>query len=380
MLRKMFYVSTLVVLTIVGIFCPAYLFPTSATAQATCQRFDPTGHTLCGRFLQYWQQHGGLAQQGYPVSEPFSEMSDTDGKLYTVQYFERAVFEMHPENRSPNDVLLSLLGRFQYKAKYPNGVPKRVPNTLSGSQQFPQTGKRLGGSFLTYWQSHGGLAQQGYPLSDEFLETSATDGKLYKVQYFERAVFEAHPEKSAPYDVLLSLLGSFRLRVKYGDGSSLPSAPRFLSGGLGLTRTQWESMHGKGVDYQLELGGGTLYEGGKYDIAYSGDTSASLIIELSVSLPPTTGIGDARADSRALLPVDAQPLALNQNQGDVGGALFDTYFSQWLSGIYPPGTLAYGEPPADIWLGSRPGTFTVLYYMSSDPNPTLGITIHPGTP
>ncbi len=78
-----------------------------AYAQANCQRFDQTGHTLCGRFLQYWQQHGGLAQQGYPVSEPFSEMSDTDGKLYTVQYFERAVFEMHSENKAPNDVLLS---------------------------------------------------------------------------------------------------------------------------------------------------------------------------------------------------------------------------------------------------------------------------------
>ena len=45
-------------------------------------------------------------------------MSDLDGKEYRVQYFERAVFEMHPENEPPYDVLLSQLGTFQYREKY----------------------------------------------------------------------------------------------------------------------------------------------------------------------------------------------------------------------------------------------------------------------
>jgi hypothetical protein len=35
-----------------------------------------------------------------------------------VQYFERAVFELHPENAAPFDVLLSQLGTFRYQAKY----------------------------------------------------------------------------------------------------------------------------------------------------------------------------------------------------------------------------------------------------------------------
>jgi hypothetical protein len=34
-----------------------------------------------------------------------------------VQYFERAVFEHHPENAAPNDVLLSLLGTLRYEQK-----------------------------------------------------------------------------------------------------------------------------------------------------------------------------------------------------------------------------------------------------------------------
>jgi hypothetical protein len=143
------------------------------------------------------------------------EVSDLNGKPYTVQYFERAVFEYHPENQPPYDVLLSQLGTFRYKEKYPNGAPGQKPNTEPGSIEFKETGKRVGGRFLEYWEQNGGLAQQGYPISDEFTERSALDGKTYRVQYFERAVFEYHPENQPPFDVLLSQLGTFRYREKY---------------------------------------------------------------------------------------------------------------------------------------------------------------------
>jgi hypothetical protein len=74
-----------------------------------------------GKFLAYWREHGGLAQQGYPISDEFTEVSDLDGKEYLVQYFERAVFELHPENAgTPCEVLLSQLGTTQYKEKYGN--------------------------------------------------------------------------------------------------------------------------------------------------------------------------------------------------------------------------------------------------------------------
>jgi hypothetical protein len=63
-----------------------------------------------------------LAQQGYPISDEFTEISDLNGQPYTVQYFERAVFEYHPENAgTAYDVLLSQLGTFRYKEKYPIG-------------------------------------------------------------------------------------------------------------------------------------------------------------------------------------------------------------------------------------------------------------------
>ncbi len=183
--------------------------------QGACRSFKETGQSVCGRFLQYWSEHGDLPQQGYPISGEISEKSDIDGKVYVVQYFERAVFEAHTENSAPNDVLLSLLGTLSYNGKYAGGAPGQVANNASRSQLFQQTGHRVGGKFLDYWQSHGGVAQQGYPISEEFQERSDLDGKLHTVQYFERAVMELHPENLAPYDVLLSLLGTLSYRQKH---------------------------------------------------------------------------------------------------------------------------------------------------------------------
>ena len=73
--------------------------------------FAATGHSLSGEFLAYWLDNGGLAIFGYPLSEPFVEVSPTDGKPYLVQYFERARFELHSENAPPYDVLLGQFGR-----------------------------------------------------------------------------------------------------------------------------------------------------------------------------------------------------------------------------------------------------------------------------
>src|SRR5581483_3008541 len=59
--------------------------------------FPETKHTLSGKFLSYWQKRGGLRIFGFPISEPFEEPSPTDGTPRLTQYFERARFELHPE-------------------------------------------------------------------------------------------------------------------------------------------------------------------------------------------------------------------------------------------------------------------------------------------
>ncbi|HYP40884.1 MAG TPA: kelch repeat-containing protein [Chloroflexia bacterium] len=230
---------------LIRVACAAMLLASTAITtlaqapQPTCMQFQQTSRQVCGRFLEYWQQNGGLAQQGLPISPEMQEKSDTDGKTYTVQYFERAVFEAHPENQQPYDVLLTLLGAFEYRRKYPSGAgaPNQRPNTTPGSVLFQQTGKRVGGKFLQYWQANGGLAQQGYPISDEFQERSDTDGKTYTVQYFERAVFELHTENQPPNDVLLSLLGRFRYTQKY-SASATPN-PTAQPGQLRAGQGRW---------------------------------------------------------------------------------------------------------------------------------------------
>ena len=83
--------------------------PVAAIANAT--HFTETGHNLGGIFRTHWQANGALARFGFPLTEEFAEASEEDGQTRTVQYFERARFEYHPENAAPNDVLLGHLGR-----------------------------------------------------------------------------------------------------------------------------------------------------------------------------------------------------------------------------------------------------------------------------
>jgi uncharacterized protein DUF4397 len=110
---------------------PAAPSPTTSASAALRQALQPvpsvantdtkvfyaaTGHTLGGAFKTYWEQHGGLEQFGYPITEEYQEVSLTDGKTYTTQYFERARFEEHPENKGTQyEVLQGLLGREMFK-------------------------------------------------------------------------------------------------------------------------------------------------------------------------------------------------------------------------------------------------------------------------
>ena len=73
--------------------------------------YPVTGHNLNGKLLDYWRSTGGLAVYGYPISEQFTEKSKSNGKNYTVQYFERNRLELHPEAAgTPFEVQLGLLG------------------------------------------------------------------------------------------------------------------------------------------------------------------------------------------------------------------------------------------------------------------------------
>jgi hypothetical protein len=177
----------------------------------TCRTFGETGKTVCGRFLQYWIDHGGLAINGYPLTDERREMLE-NGQTYTVQWFERVRMEYHPENSPPNDVLLGQFGRIIHPADPPVAA-------VAGQHYFSETGHNVPGDFFAYWNAQGGLPQFGFPLSEVFSET-LEDGKSYQVQYFERARFERHPENQPPFNILL---GQFGRRILAGGATPNPS-------------------------------------------------------------------------------------------------------------------------------------------------------------
>ncbi len=85
--------------------------PAAGMAQVGDHLFPETGHNVPAIFYGYWLSHGGLAQQGYPITDAKMEKNSVDGKEYLTQYFERARFEQHPEFKgTKNEVLLGLLG------------------------------------------------------------------------------------------------------------------------------------------------------------------------------------------------------------------------------------------------------------------------------
>ncbi|MBN9388669.1 MAG: hypothetical protein J0I20_11500 [Chloroflexi bacterium] len=196
-----------------------------AKADVASQTFPETGFTVSDThgFLSYWQKYGGLAVYGYPITPERQELNPTDGKVYYTQWFERNRFEWHPEFAGTKyEILLGLLGSQLTANRRSEAAFQPVPAVANSATvtYFQPTGHTLQNYFKTYWEQHGGLEQFGYPLTEEHDELNPTDNKVYRVQWFERARFEYHPENQPPYNVLLGLLGR-----QLFDAQSTPTTP-----------------------------------------------------------------------------------------------------------------------------------------------------------
>jgi|GEM_PF-569854 len=92
-------------------------FPTQIffTSRPGLRFFAETSHGVGGKFLEYWEIHGGLDTFGYPISDEVIEILPETKQYHTVQYFQRARFELHPALAGTADeVQLGLLGRALY--------------------------------------------------------------------------------------------------------------------------------------------------------------------------------------------------------------------------------------------------------------------------
>jgi hypothetical protein len=164
----------------------------SASAQsAHVQYFPETGHHVKEDFLRFYNSvPDPKLVFGYPITE---QMTSRDGK--TVQYFQRARFELNgglPENER---VQLTSVGQSLYQP----ANQLKLGNT-AGCDLFT-TGYSVCFAFLDFYKANGGAAQFGNPISPfEFHENLI-------VQYFERARFEWRADRPEDQRVVLTDLG-----------------------------------------------------------------------------------------------------------------------------------------------------------------------------
>ena len=184
-----------------------------------CRTFEEVENTLCDEFLTFWDENGGLAVFGFPLTDAVEEVNPDTGATYLVQYFERQRFELHPENASTvYHVLLGRLGAqvLQMTERDWTTFEKMDPGAPN---YMPETGFAVAPEFWDFWSSRGleygdpgtsfreSLLLFGYPISAPMIETNA-DGDTVLTQWFERAVFELHPENDEANRVQLRRLGA----------------------------------------------------------------------------------------------------------------------------------------------------------------------------
>jgi hypothetical protein len=166
--------------------------PGGAQSSADTQYFAETGHNVKGDFLSFFKAaKDPVLLFGYPMTE---QITSKDGT--TVQYFQRARFELHPELPEKRRVQLTALGRAMYRL----GSQQLNIDNPAACQLFT-TGFRVCFAFLDFFQANGGAAQFGNPISPfEFQDNLI-------VQYFEKARFEWRADRPEGQRVVITDLG-----------------------------------------------------------------------------------------------------------------------------------------------------------------------------
>ena len=156
--------------------------------------FSRTGHRISGVFLEkYTSTQNGQQIYGDPITDAFED----EQSGLTVQYFEKARFELHSDAAIDLQVQLTPLGEFLYEAGEIISVPANFPSC----RIYYETNQSVCYAFLDFFDANGGVTQFGYPISGFEIH----DGWIS--QYFQRARFEWHPERQMGERVMISDLG-----------------------------------------------------------------------------------------------------------------------------------------------------------------------------
>src|SRR5258706_10347438 len=189
-------------LTIVVALLLSVLATTPVSGATGVIYYKETGHYVRGVFRDFWDKNGGLPNYGFPLTEEY--IDPQAGRVF--QYFERARFER--AQPASTAVQLGLIGR-EVVGSRTFATSQPIANT-SQRRYFPETRHIVQYGFKQIWDTRGGLAIFGLPVSDE-LQEQLSDGQMHTVQWFERARFEYWGNLPPGQRVLLSALGRQRV-------------------------------------------------------------------------------------------------------------------------------------------------------------------------
>ena len=144
--------------------------------------------------------HGGLAQQGYPISDEMQDVRDRRQDLHRAVLRARRASSC--TRRTPARPMRCCWRAARRASATSDSYPRRRRARPEGQHRQPALRSRRPARPSAASSAPTGRATAAWPSRATRSPTSSrrrarSNGKTYTVQYFERAVFELHPENQA---------------------------------------------------------------------------------------------------------------------------------------------------------------------------------------
>lgn len=189
-----------------------------AVAQSSGRYYPETGHTLDPAFVQFYDDHGGPALLGFPITESF--VDPHSGLL--IQYLENARLELAAGAGGPgsSQVRLAELGVLVGGWDLPVKSGRLPIGRSPGCRYYQESGHQVCHAFLEFYQQHGGPDTFGLPVTEFRIE----DGRV--VQYFETFRLDWYPEAGPGDRIRVGPLGKLHFQqMGYSQALLSPVAP-----------------------------------------------------------------------------------------------------------------------------------------------------------
>jgi hypothetical protein len=194
--------------------------------------FSQTGHSVTGLFANFWQQNGSLGVFGFPLSEPTREAVGANKDVTTVQYFERARFELAKDASGQDTVRLGNLGKEFALAQDlgVNPVPKDAGAMDYSASIWPKwIDVNLNTQHLVAYEGNSVVQQFDITSGEPTHETPTGVFQIFSKVKDER------------------MKGDIGLPTAY-DIKHVPWTMYFASGGYAIHGAPWRSVYGPGTE------------------------------------------------------------------------------------------------------------------------------------